>query len=93
MSYPLAYAERCTRMAARFLKLHSEMTHAHLKTLALPQLNPYHPSPRLHPLGGRLKGVHSVSINLSCWINLHPMLADKDIVPLDVGDRDAVCRC
>ena len=91
MVYQLVFTERYTRIAARFLKLHPEMANAYLKTLALLELNPQHPSLRLHALGGRLKGVHSVSINLSYRITLHLLLSEKDIVPLNVGDHDAVC--
>ena len=90
MVYRLVYTERYTRTAARFLKLHPEMANAYLKTLALLELNPHHPSLRLHTLGGRLKGVHSVSINLSYRITLHLLLAEKEIVPINVGDHDAV---
>ena len=69
------------------------MANACLKTLALLELNPHHPSLRLHTLGGRLKGLHSVSINLSYRITLPLLLAEKEIVSLVVGDHDAVVRC
>lgn len=90
MVYQLVFTERYTRMAARFLKRHPEMASAYQKTLALLELNPHHPSLRLHALGGRLKGVHSVSINLSYRITLHLLVSDKEIVPLTVGDHAAV---
>ena len=64
------------------------MWRAYEKTLALLQVNPHHPSLRLHELGGRLKGVHSVSINLSYRITLHLWVTEHQIVPLDVGEHD-----
>jgi toxin HigB-1 len=88
--YTLIFTERYTRLAARFLKRHPDMARAYEKTLALLQVNPYHPSLRLHELGGRLKGVHSVSINLSYRITLHLLATESEIVPLNVGDHDAV---
>jgi mRNA-degrading endonuclease YafQ of YafQ-DinJ toxin-antitoxin module len=60
------------------------------KTLALLELNPHHPSLRLHALSGRLQSVHSVSINLSYRITLDLLLQDQQIIPLNVGDHDGV---
>jgi plasmid maintenance system killer protein len=54
------------------------------------EVNPQHPSLRLHALGGRLTGVHSVSINLSHRITIHLLITEREIVPLDLGDHDAV---
>ena len=90
MPYALIFTERYTRIAARFLKRHPNMVRPYEKTLALLQVNPQHPSLRLHELGGRLRGVHSVSINLSYRITLHLLVMAHEIVPLDVGDHDDV---
>lgn len=90
MAYTIIFTERYTRIAARFLKRHPDMARAYQKTLALLQINPSHPSLRLHALGGRLQGIHSVSINLSYRITLHLLVTEQEIVPLDVGDHDAV---
>ena len=90
MAYRLIFTERYIRIAARFLKRHPDMARAYSKTLALLELNPHHPSLRLHALGGRLAGVHSVSINLSYRITLHLLVTEQEIIPLNVGDHDAV---
>jgi plasmid maintenance system killer protein len=45
---------------------------------------------RMHALSGRLAGVHSVSINLSYRITLYLQIEGQEIVPLQVGDQDAV---
>lgn len=90
MPYTIVFTERYTRIAARFLKRHPDLVRTYEKTLALLQLNPHHPSLRLHELGGRLKGVHSVSINLSYRITLQLLVTEREIVPLDVGDHDPV---
>ncbi|MGH8160450.1 MAG: type II toxin-antitoxin system RelE/ParE family toxin [Rhodanobacter sp.] len=52
--------------------------------------NPHHPSLRLHALGGKLEGLHSVSINLSYRITLELVIREQQIVPINVGDHDAV---
>lgn len=90
MGYRIIFTERYMRIAARFLKRHPDMARAYTKTLALLELNPHHPSLRLHALGGRLAGVHSVAINLSYRITLHLLVTEREIIPLNVGDHDAV---
>ena len=90
MTYQLIFTDRYTRIAKRFLLRHPDMARAYTKTLALLALNPQHPSLRLHALGGRLAGLHSVSINLSYRITLHLLVSDQQITPINVGDHDAV---
>ena len=62
----------------------------YLKTLQLLEANPFHSGLRLHPLSGRLEGLHSVSINLSYRITLELLISEKEITPINVGDHDAV---
>jgi mRNA-degrading endonuclease YafQ of YafQ-DinJ toxin-antitoxin module len=90
MAYALVFTDDYTRRALRFLKRHPELKNQYAKTLALLEINPHHPSLRLHALAGRLQGVHSVSINLSYRITLELMIHEKQIIPLNVGDHDTV---
>ena len=53
-------------------------------------VNPHHPSLRLHALAGKHQGLHSVSINLSYRITLEFLIRDREIIPVNVGDDDAV---
>ncbi len=88
--FALVFTERYTRIATRVLKRHPDMARPYEKTLALLEVNPHHPSLRLHSLGGRLAGVHSVSINLSYRITLQLLVTEHEIIPLNVGDHDTV---
>lgn len=90
MTYVLVFTEQYTRRAARFIKRHPELRQQYLKTLQLLEANPFHSSLRLHALSGRLAGLHSVSINLSYRITLELMIQDAEIIPINVGDHDAV---
>jgi mRNA-degrading endonuclease YafQ of YafQ-DinJ toxin-antitoxin module len=90
MPYQLVFTDDYTRRALRFLKRHPELTAQYGKTLALLEMNPHHPSLRLHALQGKLQGLHSVSINLSYRITLELLIADGQIIPVNVGDHDAV---
>ncbi len=90
MSYTLVFTDQYNRRAARFLKRHPQVSEQYRKTLLLLQANPHHPSLRLHALAGKLSGLHSVSINLSCRITLELVIRNQQIVPINVGDHDAV---
>jgi toxin HigB-1 len=90
MSWSLVFTEQYEKRALRFLNRHPKLEKQYLKTLQLLEANPFHPSLRLHPLSGRLSGLHSVSINLSYRITLEFLLKDQEIIPVNVGDHDAV---
>jgi toxin HigB-1 len=90
MSYRLIFTEQYARRAALFLKRHPDLEKQYLKTLQLLELNPHHPSLRLHPLSGKLQALHSVSINLSYRITLELLIQDQRIIPVNVGDHGAV---
>lgn len=90
MSYVLVFTDQFNRRAARFLKRHPQVREQYRKTLLLLEANPHHPSLRLHALSGRLSGLHSVSIHLSYRITLELVIRDLQMVPINVGDHDAV---
>lgn len=90
MSYRLVFTEQYTRRAARFLKWHPDLEKQYLKTLQLLELNPHHPSLRLHSLSGKLQSLHSVSINLSYRITLELLIQHEQIILVNVGDHDVV---
>lgn len=90
MPYSLLFTEQYDRRAARFLKPHPELRSQYLKVLQLLEANPQHPSLRLHPLKGRLAGLHSVSINLSFRITLELIINEHQVIPVNVGSHDEV---
>jgi mRNA-degrading endonuclease YafQ of YafQ-DinJ toxin-antitoxin module len=92
MTYSLVFTEQYNRRAAKWLKKHPDLRSNYLKTLQLLELNPFHPSLRLHALSGRLAGLHSVSINLSYRITLELLISERDIILINIGDHDAVYR-
>jgi len=92
VTYVLIFTEQYNRRAARFLKRHPEIRETYRKTLLLLQANPHHPSLRLHALAGKLAGLNSVSINLSYRITMEFIIRERQIVPINVGDHEAVYR-
>jgi mRNA-degrading endonuclease YafQ of YafQ-DinJ toxin-antitoxin module len=90
MPYQLVFTDSYNRRALRFLKRHPSLKAPYAKTLALLEINPHHPSLRLHALRGPLQGLHSVSINLSYRITLELLIQNEQIILINVGDHDAV---
>ena len=90
MAFQLVLTESYLRIALRFLRRHPQLKAQYAKTLALLQANPHHPSLRLHPLAGKYKGLHSVSINLSYRITLELVIQGQTVRPINVGDHDEV---
>ena len=90
MPFTLVFTEHYNKRARQFLQQHPQLQGQYLKTLQLLELNPHHPSLRLHALKGRFSGLHSVSINLSYRITLELLIRDQQIIPIHVGDHDTV---
>ena len=90
LPFALVFTEQYNRRAARFLKQHPDLRQHYLKTLQLLEANPSHPSLRLHVLRGKFERLHSVSINLSYRITLELLIQDQQIIPVNVGDHEAV---
>jgi len=90
MTYRIVYTKSYNKRASKFIKKHPELLGQYEKTLKLLELNPQHPSLRLHELKGKLKGIQSVSINISYRITLELVVSDKDIILIDVGPHEHV---
>tara|TARA_R110000787_G_scaffold73201_4_gene163052 strand:+ start:4288 stop:4563 length:276 start_codon:yes stop_codon:yes gene_type:complete len=90
MLYRLSYTDSYVRRVRKFLKKHPQIIGQYEKTLELLELNPHHPSLRLHGLQGQLNGLSSVSINMSYRIVLELLIQDGDIILVDIGSHDHV---
>ncbi len=88
MKYKLIYLESYNKKAAKFIKKHKDLKTQYEKTLKLLELDPYHPSLRLHKLQGKLEGIYSVSINITYRITIDFIIEDEEIILLDVGHHD-----
>ena len=90
MSYRLIYTKSYNRRAARFIKKHPDLIGQYEKTLKLLELDPFHPSLRLHKLKGRLSELYSVSISIGYRISIELLINEKTIIPINVGSHDEV---
>ena len=86
----ILYTESYLRRAEKFLKKHPDILRQYEKTLKLLELNPSHPSLRLHKLKGRLSELYSVSINATYRISIYFLVEEDRIIPVDIGTHDTV---
>ncbi len=84
----ILYTESYNKRAKKFIKKHPDLLPQYEKTLKLLEINPNHPSLRLHKLKGKLSELYSISINISYRINIDFIIEDDKIIPIDVGSHD-----
>ncbi|MEW5814478.1 MAG: type II toxin-antitoxin system mRNA interferase toxin, RelE/StbE family [Spirochaetota bacterium] len=84
----IVYTQSYIRRAKKFIKYHPELLKQYKKTLKLLEVNPTHPSLRLHKLGGKLEGMYSASINISYRISLEFIVKEDKIIPINIGSHE-----
>ena len=90
MTFKLIFPSPYQKRERSFLKKHAELRQRYFKTLLLLEQDLLHPSLRLHPMRGRLTGLHSVSITMRYRITLELELRDQEIVFVNVGSHGEV---
>lgn len=86
----IIYTDSYLKKAKKFFKKHPDCISQYEKTLKLLEINPYHPSLRLHKLHGKLSEIYSVSINITYRIRIDFIIDKDQIIPIDIGTHDYV---
>ncbi|MGA3281608.1 MAG: plasmid stabilization protein [Smithella sp.] len=86
----ILYTDSYLKRARKFIKKHPDLISQYEKTLKILEINPFHPSLRLHKLQGRLSQLYSVSINISYRMTIIFMIEDDKIIPIDLGSHEEV---
>jgi len=84
--FPESYEEK----AKKFLRKHKELRNQYEKCLTLLELDPFHPSLRLHKFKTNHFEGYSVSINLSYRISLEFLIKDSEILLVNIGDHQEI---
>jgi len=87
MSFQIIYTKSYLKRATKFAKRHPDLLIQYEKALKLLELNPFHPSLRLHRLSGSLSDLHSISINISYRITLEFLIEDGKIILVNIGSH------
>jgi len=88
----ILYTDSYLKRAKKFFKKHPDLIAQYGKTLQLLEINPNHPSLRLHKLHDKLSELYSVSINISYRISIVFIIEKDQIIPIDIGTHDDVYR-
>lgn len=54
--------------------------------------DPMNPALSLHPLGGKLKGLHAIRLTYQYRITVILKITEKEIILIDIGGHDNVYR-
>ena len=90
MKYKIVYTRSYNRIAAKFLKRHLDLINQYEKTLKLLEINPRHPSLRLHKSSRKWESIYSVSVNIRFRLLIHFVFREDKIIPISIGRRDEV---
>jgi len=88
--FKVIFTDSYNKRVKKFLKKHKDLINQYEKVLKLLELNPHHPSLRLHNLEGKLKDLHSVSINISYRITIEFIIENETIIPVNIGSHEEV---
>ena len=90
MNYEIEYTQSYEKKLFKFLKKHKDIVERYKKTILLMEADPFHPSLRLHPLKGKLKDLHSVSIDMQYRISIEFYIENRRIIPVNIVTHDEV---
>lgn len=90
MKYKIIRTDEYFKKLKKFIKKHPDALDRYVKTIELLEIDPFHPSLRLHKLQGQLNAYHSISINMKYRIVIDFILVEKEIIPIDIGTHDEV---
>jgi len=90
MSYKVIQTDYYFKKLKKFIKKHPDALDRYIKTIEILEIDPFHPSLRLHKLQGKLNEYHSVSINMKYRIVIDFILTEQEIIPIDIGTHDEV---
>ncbi len=88
----IIYTNSYNKRATTFIKKHPELLGQYEKTLKLLELNPGHPSLKLHKLADKHSDLYAVAININYRISLYFIVDDDIIIPVNLGTHKEVYK-
>ena len=88
--YTIQTPDKFLRHARKFFKKHPDLKPRFAEVVETLSRDPFPPSLELHPLKGKLSGLHAVSLTYSYRITLTLKISEKEVILIDVGSHDEV---
>lgn len=88
--YKIIFNESYIKRAEKFARKHLEVLKQYEETLNLLEVNPFHPSLRLHKLEDGLFDFYSASINMNYRITIEFIIKENELIPITVGKHEDV---
>jgi mRNA-degrading endonuclease YafQ of YafQ-DinJ toxin-antitoxin module len=82
--------KKLKKFVKKFVKKHPDVLQRYIKTIEILEVDPFHPSLRLHKLQGQLGDYYSVSINMKYRVVIDFLISNNEIIPIDIGSHDEV---
>jgi len=92
MSYKIIRTDEYFKKLKKFIKKHPDVLDRYAKTMELLEIDPYHPSLRLHKLRGKLQEYYSVSITMQYRVVIDFVIIENEIIPIDIGTHEEVYK-
>jgi len=86
----IIYSGPYIKKEKKFIKKHPDLVLQYEKTIELLEMNPYHPSLRMHKLTGKLNDLYSVYINITYRLSIEFIIQEDKIIPVDIGTHEEV---
>jgi proteic killer suppression protein len=90
MNYKIIITDSYLKKLKKFIKKHPDILDRYAKTIEILEVNPYHPSLRLHKLQGKFCEFHSISITMDYRVIIDFIIQEHEIIPVDIGTHDDV---
>jgi mRNA-degrading endonuclease YafQ of YafQ-DinJ toxin-antitoxin module len=90
MNYKIIRTDEYFRKLKKFIKKHPDVLDRYIKTIEILEIDPFHPSLRIHKLQGKLKEYYSISITIKYRVVIDFIIENNEIIPINIGTHDEV---
>ncbi len=90
--FTLVTTDYFLRLARKFFKKHPDLREHFAQVAEDLTQDPFAPHVDYHHLSGKLKGIQAIRLTDSYRITLTIIIADKEVILLDIGSHDDVYR-
>jgi mRNA-degrading endonuclease YafQ of YafQ-DinJ toxin-antitoxin module len=90
--YVIVTSDYFLKRAKKFFKKHPDLRDRFASVVDALRKDPFQPHLELHNLGGKLKDIQAINLTYSYRVTLTVMVSEKEVILLDIGPHDEVCR-